>query len=181
MDDEAMMTAVREAWGALAPPEKWRGHDTGWSATDLWTLGSLLYETQPAAVIIAGDLTGGGLPVYVGDILDLNKRGKVLAAEGMSAERRRYLPEHRRVQYVARHLTDEGATSTAVEFVRGAAPVIIIATSEKAQYSDLPSLVTVGGYFITGLNPAIQKGFVPDPGRDPFDLSRRTWLMRVPT
>lgn len=178
--DETMLVAVREAWASLAPTEKWRGRDTGWTATDLWTLSGLIYETQPAAVVIAGDLGGGGLPLYVGDLLDLNKRGKALAAEEMTAERRRYLPEHRRVQYLPVDLTSEGGAVAVEAFIRGAAPALVIATTEDAPYSTLPNLVTIGGYFITGYNPAIQAGFMPDPGRDPFGLSKRAWLMRVP-
>ncbi len=171
--------AVRQAWRNLAPPEHWRGRQTGWSATDLWALSGVLHELQPALVIVAGNLCNGGLPLYVADLLDANHRGKVLAAAPMSREMQRAMPEHRRIQWVNADLTGEVA-GTVSRMAAAANPVVVLSDDAHPE-GVLATAVTMGSYLVTAEVAAGEAPFEWDnPARDPMGLSNRAWLRRVP-
>lgn len=185
-DDGVMLQAVSDAWRRLAPRVTWRGVDTGWNALDLWILGELVHLVKPAVVVVAGGVGAGGLPWYLADCLDHNRRGKLLAGEAMGTERRRLLPEHRRIQWMDGDLLVEDFR-TAQRLSNGGDPVLVVA--DPARHRDLPEvagLVTIGSYLVVAGDVALEAGrfplhgFLPDPGRDPMGLSSCAWLLRVP-
>ncbi len=181
-----LQAAVRQAWRKMAPSATWRGMDTGWHALDLHTLGALVHRSKPAVVLMAGGLGAGGLGVFVGDLLDHNLRGKVVAGEVMGPERRRSLPEHRRVQWIASDLLVDDFR-TAQRLTHDGSPVLVVACPSSTfviEWQEVAGLVTVGSYLVLHgeSTDALTAGptFIPDLALDPAGLSACAWLLRVP-
>lgn len=170
--------ALRRAWQLMAPKANWRGVPTGWTALDLMGLAQLIHDVQPVVVVLAGDLGRGGLGFCIGDLLDLNQRGRVIAGEAMSRERAKMLPRHRRVQWVPVDLrkTDVPERATAV-----ANPVVVVVNGVAPP--SLAALPTTGSYLvqIKGANRYPEEGYVVVPSRDSEGLSDFDWLLRVPS
>lgn len=175
MTDYSMKDAIRDAWASTAPTAAWRGVDTGINALDAWELGVVIHKLMPAAIVVAGGLGAGGLPLYLADMLDVNHRGKLIAAEPMSPERRRSLPDHRRVQWQ----TQDGWLSGAWSSLLGANPVLVVGPDAPSAWD----AVTIGSYMVVprGAIGPIPPEFVPDLSRDPLGMSAMHWLLRVPT
>ncbi len=178
--------AVRGAWHSLAPPVTWRGRGTGWNALDLLELGEVVHRLLPAAVVVAGGLGEGGLPTFLADCLDNNRRGKLLAGESMGPECRRAMPEHRRIQWVPADLVVDDLR-TAERLTAAANPVLVVASpAALSDVAALASLTTVGSYLVIhGVvagesRHAPEDRFIQDPSRDPVGLSACSWLLRVP-
>lgn len=191
MDAEQAVTlqeAVRRSWRTLAPVATWRGASTGWNALDLMALGQLVHRSLPALVVVAGGVGMGGMPLFVADCMDDNRRGKVVAGEKMGDERRRRLPQHRRLQWLPMDFLVEDVR-TARRLADGAEPVIVVAAPSTAlggELQEAADLVTVGSYLVVAGDVATEVGWSPperflvDPAQDPLGLSSCTWLLRVP-
>lgn len=177
--------AVRAAWRDLAPSASWRGMDTGWHALDLLALAEVFHSLRPAVTILAGGIGAGGLPLFVADAVDRNRRGRLLAGEKMGRERYARLPEHRRIQWVPIDLLVEDFR-TAQRLAERASPVLVVAapaSSLDLEWEQLATLVTPGSYLVVAsvVMPDVPDLFVEDPSRDPAGLSACSWLLRLPS
>lgn len=179
--------AVREAWKKLSPTTTWRGVPTGWNALDLMALGEVVHSTLPVVTVVAGGVGAGGLPLFLADCIDHNKRGKLLAGEKMGSERYVRLPAHRRIQWVSQDLLVEDFR-TAERLTERAAPVLVVADPRTLHdVQGLAGLVTPGSYLVvfgttaTESNHFPDQRFLIDQGRDPVGLSACSWLLRVPS
>ncbi len=170
-----LQVAIREAFTTLAPNATWKGIPTGWHALDLWSLGELVQVLRPGLVVVDG-MGKGGLALYLGDLLDLNRWGRVQAWEGVDVATARRMPEHRRVQWIPFDLAGD-STVKILHATRDAGLMVLVATSNSAA-SVLRGLATPGSYLIQPLDTPVTGLFDEDHSRDPLGMSAHRWLAR---
>jgi cephalosporin hydroxylase len=127
----------------------WQGRRTWKSPNDLWLYQEIIHALRPGLVIETGTAFGGSA-TYMGFLLDLEQKGRVVSVDIAS----RATPPHPRVTYIAGSSTDPAVVEQVRSMVEPAEPVLVILDSDHSErhvYDELRTyadLVTVGSYVI---------------------------------
>jgi cephalosporin hydroxylase len=108
----------------------WRGYKAFKYPMDMWIIQEIIQDTKPCLIIETGVMHGGST-LFLADMLELQKKGTVLAIEN---NMRKDLPEHPRITYINGDCLSDEVISQVKGIIKPESSVMVILDSAHFKY-----------------------------------------------